>query len=237
MEITSEIAVRDIAIGIPSAIPVLEQFNIDYCCAGKHTLAEACAKRGLSVTPVLQELERQRQRGASPETDWQTAPLKQLIKHIVEKHHVFTRRQLELVRELAAKVERRHGNSHPEAFQVSTAIASISAELTHHFSCEEEMLFPYIARLGGNERPALPPVFDSVEQPVTRMMKEHDKTGDEFRQLREITNNYQPPADACTTYRALYRALEDLEQDLHRHIHLENNILFPRALAAAKGKP
>ncbi len=234
MEITSETPVRDIAVGLPTAIPVLERFGIDYCCGGKHTLTEACAKRDLSVAPVLKELERQQQRAPLPEANWQMAPLKQLTDHIVQKHHLFTREHLELTRHLAAKVERRHGSQHPEVFQLSTALASISAELTHHFFCEENILFPYVAQLGADEKPALPPVFGSVEQPVTRMVMDHDHTGDELRLLREITNNYQPPPDACATYRSLYHALAELEQDLHQHIHLENNILFPRALAAAK---
>lgn len=234
MEITSETPVRDIAVELPAVIPVLERLSIDYCCGGKHTLAEACAKRDLSVVPVLEELEHQQQNAESPETPWQTVPLKQLTDHIVQKHHAFARGHLDLIRDLAAKVERRHGNSHPEVFQVSEALAAISAELTHHFLCEESVLFPYIAQLEAGENPTLPANFGSVQQPVTRMMMDHDHTGDELRLLREITNNYQPPVDACTTYRALYRALADLEQDLHQHIHLENNILFPRALAAAK---
>lgn len=236
MKITSETPVRDIAVELPAAIPVLERLNIDYCCGGKHTLAEACAKRDLSVVPVLEELEHHKQNATSLKTPWQTASLKQLTDHIVQKHHAFARGRLNLIRDLAAKVERRHGASHPEVFQVSEAFASISAELTHHFFCEENILFPYVAQLETNEKPALPPAFGGIEQPVSRMMMDHDHTDDELRLLREITNNYEPPADACTTYRALYRALEELEQDLHQHIHLENNILFPRALAAAKGQ-
>jgi regulator of cell morphogenesis and NO signaling len=114
---------------------------------------------------------------------------------------------------------------------VNEALAIIGAELTHHFFCEENVLFPYIKRLDQKQTLVAHPRFDTIQQPVAQMMKEHDQAGDEFRALREITGNYQPPADACTTYRALYRAMEDLERDLHRHIHLENNILFPRALA------
>ncbi len=234
MEITSETPVRDIAVEFPVAIPVLERLSIDYCCGGKHTLAEACAKRDLNIVPVLEELEHRQRNTTSLETPWQTAPLKQLTDHIVQKHHAFARRHLDLIRDLAAKVERRHGASHPEVFQVSEAFASISAELTHHFFCEESALFPYIAQMEAEENPALPAAFGSVQQPVTRIMTDHDHTGDELRLLREITHNYQPPADACTTYRAFYRALAELDQDLHQHIHLENNILFPRALAAAK---
>lgn len=197
-------------------------------------MAEACAKRDLSVVPVLDELEHQRQNAPSLEASWQTAPLNQLTDHIVQKHHAFARGHLDIIRDLAAKVERRHGASHPEVFQVSTAFASMGAEMTHHFFCEESVLFPYIAQLEADEHSALPAAFGNVKQPVARMMADHDHTGDELRLLREITNNYQPPADACTTYRTLYHALADLERDLHQHIHLENNILFPRALAAAK---
>lgn len=234
MEITSETPIRENAVELPAAIPVLERLNIDYCCGGKHTLAEACAKSDLSVILVLEELEHQRQNASSLKTPWQTAPLKQLTAHIVQKHHAFARGHLDLIRELAAKVERRHGASHPEVFQVSEAFASISAELTHHFFCEETVLFPYFAQLEVEQNPALAAAFGNVQQPVTRMMMDHAHAGDELRLLREITNNYQPPADACTTYRALYHALADLEQGLHQHIHLENNILFPRVLAAAK---
>lgn len=234
MDINSETPVREIAVAFPTAIPVLERYRIDYCCGGQHTLAEACAKHDQDISPVLQELKLRPQNLGSSETNWQTAPFTQLIDHIVHKHHDFTREQLALIRDLAVKVERRHGDTHPEVFQVSTAVASVTTELTHHFFCEENILFPYVAQLGLGEKPALPPVFGSVEQPVTRMMMDHDHTGNELRLLREITHDYRLPDDACTTYRALYRALEDLEQDLHQHIHLENNILFPRALAAAK---
>lgn len=234
MVITSETPVRDIAVELPIAIPALEHFAIDYCCGGKHTLVEACTKRDLNVASVIEELERlERQNLNSPETQWKQASLKDLTDYIVRKHHAFTRDQLGLVRDLAAKVERRHGAKHPEIFQVSEALAAISAELEHHLFCEENILFPYIAQLGTDGQPALPPVFASVQQPVTRMMMDHDHTGDELRLLREITNDYLLPEDACTTYRALYHALEDLERDLHRHIHLENNMLFPRALGQA----
>jgi regulator of cell morphogenesis and NO signaling len=231
--ITSETPVRDNAVGLPASLQVLERLDIDYCCGGKHTLAEVCAKPGLGVVRVLEGLEHQQQNATLLEAPWQTVPLQQLTDHIIQKHHAFARGHLNLIRELAAKVQRRHGASHPEVFQVSGPFAPIDAELTHHFFCEEDALFPYIAQLEAEETPALPAAFESVKQPVTRMMLDHDHTGDERPLLPEITNDYQPPADACTTYRAFYRALADLEQDLHRHIHLENNILFPRALSAA----
>lgn len=230
--ITSETRVRDIVVERPGAIPLLEQLGIDYCCGGNHTLGEACSRRSLSVSTILDQLV-----GTEPDpanTSWQTARLTQLAEHIVRKHHAFTREQLRLLGELAEKVERRHGTHYPEVLEVNKAIAALTAETRHHFYCEENILFPFIRELESGEKPAQPPVFGNVEQPVNRMMMEHDQTGEALTQLRQLTNNFQPPPDACTTFRALYRALEELEQDLHQHIHLENNILFPRALAAAQ---
>lgn len=231
MVITAETLVRNIVVEMPNAIPVLERFGIDYCCGGKNTLAEACAQREQSIALVLDELEHRGQDTTAPELQWQTAPLHELIDHIVQKHHTFTRDQLVLIQELASKVERRHGIAHPEVQKINEALAIISAELTHHFFCEENVLFPYIKQVDEKQTFVAHPTFDTIQQPVAQMMKDHDQAGDEFRDLQEITNQYQPPDDACTTYRALYRAMEDLEHDLHRHIHLENNILFPRALS------
>ncbi len=230
MVITAEIPLHDIAAQFPDAVPVLERFGIDYCCGGKNTLAEACTSRKLNLAYVLEALERHQQGLGLPDSQWEQAPLNEIVEYIVRKHHAFTREQIKIIDDLFAKVERRHGTEHPEIFQVSKTFAVLSSELTHHFYCEENVLFPYIAQLGTGQQADLPPVFGSVQQPVSRMMMEHDQTGNELRVLRDITNNYGPPVVVCSTWRALYRALEDLERDLHQHIHLENNILFPRAL-------
>jgi regulator of cell morphogenesis and NO signaling len=233
MVITSETKICDIAVEYPTAIPVLERLGIDYCCGGKHTLAEACARKSLHLAPVLAELELQQQDTSLPEAQWQQAPLKKLAAYVVQQHHAFTRDQIKLIGDLLSKVEVRHGADHAEVFEISKVFAAISSELTHHFFCEETILFPYIGTLDADQPPASPPVFGNVEQPITRMMTDHDQAGEELRELRELSNNYTPPPAACPTWRALYRALEDLERDLHQHIHLENNILFPRALARA----
>ncbi|QNI35836.1 iron-sulfur cluster repair di-iron protein [Edaphobacter albus] len=234
MVITLDTPVREIAVEVPSAIPVLKRFDIDYCCGGAHSLAEACSQHNVEAAPVLEELERHRQRQGSSGPQWKKFPLQDLIDHIVHHHHEFARDQLDLLQELATKVERRHGNSHPEIFNIGIALGAVRAELIHHFSCEEDVLFPYIKQLETEERSVSSPVFSNLEYPISRMMQDHDHTGEEFCQLRKTTNNYQPPTDACTTFRALYKTMEDLESDLHQHIHLENNILFPRALELAK---
>jgi regulator of cell morphogenesis and NO signaling len=230
MVISAETTVRDIVVEEPTAIPVLEKFGIDYCCGGKHSLAEACSARHQNVGSVIEELERQMGETNEAEVEWQTAPLKDLIDHIVRKHHAFTREQLVLISKLANKVEHRHRTKHPEVSRVSRAFANINAGLMHHFDCEEKVLFPYIEQLAEQRKAQLPVQITDIQQPISRMMKDHDQAGDELRVLREITNDYYLPDDACTPYRALYQAIQDLERDLHRHIHLENNILFPRAL-------
>ncbi len=233
MIITSDTEVRQIAIDRPTAIPLLEQFGIDYCCGGQQTLAQACAKKNLQLASVLASLEHE---ALSTQTtpDWQTAPLHVLAQHIVTKHHDFTRQQLTLLHALLEKVEQRHGATHPEIPATGKALTALAAELTHHFLCEENILFPYIVKLEQEGRATLPPMFGSVSQPIQKMLLDHDRAGEELSHIRALTQNYQPPADACTTFRALYRALEELEADLHQHIHLENNILFPRALELSK---
>lgn len=236
MVITSETPVRDIAIEFPSAIRALERIGIDYCCHGQHTLAEACTKRSIDLVPVLEELKGYQQQSAkSEDTEWLHAPLKDLSEYIVKKHHAYTREQLKLIDDLMTKVEQRHGAEHPEVFQVGKAIAVFGSELKHHTECEETNLFPYIAAMGTDQRPELPaPAKGSLKMPITHMMADHDQTGEELQTLRKLTNDYTPPPEACPTWRGLYRAIEELESDLHQHIHLENNILFPRALKQAE---
>lgn len=230
MVITPDTTVRHIVVEQPSAIPVLEQLGIDYCCAGKHTLAVACSRRKHDVGAVIAELQRRQRNNKALEINWQTAPVRDLIDYIVRHHHGFTRRQLDLIHVLITKVGRCHGAAHLAVAKISGAMVSLTDELTHHFSCEENVLFPGIAQLEKGELALRNTAFTGIQLPVTRMIMDHHQTGDQLRSLRETASNYRPPSNACTTYRALYRALEDLERDLHQHIHLENNILFPRAI-------
>lgn len=230
MVITVNTPVREIVVEQPAAIAVLALFGIDYCCGGKHSLGEACRKRNQDVSLVIEELQRQSNSNNAADVDWRTASLKDLIEYIVKRHHAFAREHGGLIRELVSKVIHRHGSAHPEIYKISEAFAVISAELTHHFSCEENMLFPHIEQLEAAGRPVMQVPFTNLQQPITRILMDHNQTGDELRTLREAANNYEPPANACTTHRALYRSLEELERDLHQHIHLENNVLFRRAI-------
>ncbi len=223
--------VREIAVELPQATRVFEKLGIDYCCGGGKTLEQACAAANLRVDAVLHSLEGTAPAAANQE--WSESPLAALIAHIVDTHHNYVKSEVPRLESLIAKVCGVHGQNHPELLAVQKVFRGLGAELSMHMMKEENILFPYITRMENaahSGRPSAPPPFGSVENPIHMMMMEHDSAGDALRELRRLTTDYTPPSDACISYQTLYRALMDFEADLHQHIHLENNILFPRAV-------
>jgi len=223
--------VRELASATPGAARVFEKFGIDYCCGGEKSLAQACSAAKVNLQEVAEALTKPQSQGDN--CDWQKATLAQLTKHIAEKHHGYVRQEIQRLGPLCAKVAGVHGENHPELAQVQSSFHALSEELTTHLMKEERMLFPYIEQLelatdSGSHLAASP--FGTVKNPVRMMMMEHDSAGELLRKMREISKNYALPADACMSFQMLYRALEEFEADLHQHIHLENNILFPRAV-------
>jgi regulator of cell morphogenesis and NO signaling len=236
MSVTTEKTVRDLVQEFPSATRVFEKLGIDYCCGGKRPLEEACNAANLSVAQVLDSLEAaEKAAQISPDArDWQTEPLAELVAHISNTHHKYTREEMSRLGPLFAKVCSVHGKNHPELNNMRAVFHGLAQELTMHMMKEEKMLFPYIVRMEEaviQKEPILPPPFGSVQNPVTMMEHEHDNAGEALRALREMTGGYTVPPDACISYQTLYHALAEFEADLHQHIHLENNILFPRAIA------
>lgn len=226
--------VREIALENPASIRVFEAFGIDYCCGGRKPLSEACATRNIAVDQVIQALEGAEPAPADGTTDWKTQPLGVLAAHIVNTHHAYVRKELPRLEELAAKVVRRHGDTHAEVPVIQSKLAQLSEELLQHCAKEEIVLFPYVTKLerATTEGTAKPHgCFGSVSNPIAMMTQEHDAAGALVAEMRELSGNYVPPAGACPTYHAFYLGLYEFEQDLHQHIHLENNILFPRAIA------
>jgi regulator of cell morphogenesis and NO signaling len=230
---TENKTVRELALEIPAATRIFERLHIDYCCGGNRPLDEACRAAGVSLDSVLSAL--QAPDGAPPaDRDWATGPLADLIGHVQSTHHAYTRDAISRIPLLLDKVCSKHGPNHPETLQVRDHFTTVAQELATHMMKEEMVLFPYIVRmeeavLSGD--PVLPPPFGKVANPVAMMIREHDNAGDELREIRAASNGYTAPADACITFQTLYRALAEFEADLHQHIHLENNILFPRAVA------
>lgn len=223
--------VRDLVIGNPGAARIFEKFGVDYCCGGEKSLAEACTTAKVNVDEVKAALEEPTKE--TRDRDWQKASLAELTTHIVVKHHGFTREEINRLLPLIAKVFGVHGQNHPELQRVQILFDELANELTMHMMKEERMLFPYIEQLEAavNRGSRLaPPMFGTVQNPVRMMMMEHDSAGSVLHRIREITNGYTVPADACVSYHMLYKALQGFEADLHQHIHLENNILFPRAV-------
>jgi regulator of cell morphogenesis and NO signaling len=229
---TKSRTVKDLAIQIPGAARVFEAVGIDYCCGGDIPLSEACGKAGVCLDEVAASLENA-QREPAPASDWSRARLAALARHIVEKHHDFTKAEATRLETLFAKVCAAHGARHPELIEMQTTFRGMANELRLHMMKEENILFPYLAAMEQAvlEKRAVPrAMFGSVENPVRTMMREHDTAGEALRALRNASHAYFPPEDACVSYRELYRALEAFESDMHTHVHLENNILFPRAL-------
>jgi regulator of cell morphogenesis and NO signaling len=226
--------VREIALNQPTSIRVFEQFGIDYCCGGRRPLADACTEGNIELDSVLAAL------GAAAATpilggeDWNKASLASLSEHITSRHHAYVKKELPRLDTLARKVVAKHGPTHSELPTIQIALGKLDQELTQHLAKEEQVLFPYIAQLEralaeGSTRP--PSCFGTVADPIAMMTQEHEAAGALLADIRRLSKNFTLPEDACPTYHAFYDGLRELEQDLHQHIHLENNILFPRAIA------
>lgn len=230
--ITTEKTVKDLVLENPAATRVFEGFGIDYCCGAQKTLEEACRTAGVPIGRVLDSLAAAPAPSAA-EVDWQSARLSDLVAHITATHHQYTRGQIARLGTLFDKVCAAHGKNHPELFDMRKDFFALGQELMMHLQKEEMVLFPFVVRME-EERTrgaaAPPSPFGTVANPVSMMMHEHDAAGEVLHAMRTASSGYAVPDDACLTYRSLYRELVEFEADLHQHIHLENNILFPRAI-------
>jgi regulator of cell morphogenesis and NO signaling len=233
MKISNETKVKDIALANPEARQILEDAGVDYCCGGSKSLHEACLHADVPAEEILNRL-RENSKHMSPDSgNWTSAMLNDLTRHIREKHHRYVRAAIPRIQTLLEKVQGRHGENHPEIADIQGLFSEVGGEMVMHMQKEEQILFPYIDALesakNGNG-PLEPPFFQTVRNPIHMMMKEHDSAGELVRQIRKATGEYTPPVEACTSYKALYQELREFEADLHQHVHLENNILFPRAV-------
>jgi regulator of cell morphogenesis and NO signaling len=239
MRVTTEKTVRELALDNPAATRVFEKLGIDYCCGGNKSLEEACRAANLNTDQVLDSLEmvEQSAHAAQKDRNWQVEPLADLIAHIKNTHHKYTREELARLGPLFDKVCSVHGKNHPELLQIRGIFQGLAQELTTHMMKEDMVLFPYVARMEEatiEKEPIVPAPFGTVQNPVSMMEHEHDSAGNALRAMREASKGHSAPADACISYQTLYKALAEFEADLHQHIHLENNILFPRAVAMEK---
>ena len=236
MKVDSQTTVRDIALKYPQAARMFESFGIDYCCGGKRPLEDACRQAHVAVDTVLEVLRRPVAAEEVRDDRWNSASLEELADHIIGVHHAFVRRESPRLTELARKLRARHESAHPELRRVDELFGALATELALHMLKEEQVLFPMIKRLEKARQAdgTSGASFCGIEFPIQRMTAEHDEAGEALRSIRSLTAAFQPPVGACPSFRAFYQGLEEFERDLHRHIHLENNILFPRAVEMAR---
>ena len=215
------------------AATVFEKYHLDFSCKGKRTLQQACTENELKVEDILSELERTEQSDNDKVViNYDKLSLSQLAEYILTTHHEYVKKEMPVIAMYLQKVAAKHGDRHPEMLKVSELFMAVKEEMEHHMQKEEMVLFPRIKELEkqlveGNE-PCIN--ISYLKAPINMMEQEHDHAGSMLAEIRQLTNNYNPPADACTTYRLSFAALQAFELDLHQHVHMENNILFPKAL-------
>lgn len=231
-ETLGEIAAKDLR-----KAQIFKKYGLDFCCGGKKTVKEACLEKGLNAELVEQELlqsETATQDHPIPYNEWN---LDFLIDYITNTHHAYARKTLPDLKNYADKVMRVHHDNHPELIRVNQLVMAIYEEFYAHMHKEEQILFPYIKQLVAAQRATQTfekSPFGSIQTPINMMEMEHEAVGNYQAELRNLSNGYSLPEDACASYSLLYRMLEEFEEDLHLHVHLENNILFPKALAIEK---
>ena len=197
---------------------MFQRHRLDFCCGGRTSLADACAERGLAVEDVAREIEAAG--GAADDERWDERPASEIIDHILERYHAPLREELPRLRDMAARVEERHADKSACPKGLADRLETMIREVESHLGKEEQILFPMIQAGRGA----------MAQGPIRVMEEEHDEHGANLDRLRQLTNDFQPPEEACPTWKALYLGLEQLELDLMRHIHLENAVLFPKVL-------
>jgi regulator of cell morphogenesis and NO signaling len=231
--ITPEITLGALVAAQPGLARNLERLGFDYCCGGKQTLAAVCTRRGLDVATTITLLEAavSTQSATTPEVDAAAMGLGELADHIVATHHAYLKTELPRLVEMADRVAHKHGWRDGRLPEVANAVRQVAAEMLSHMQKEEIVLFPLVREIESGSRAGLG--GGNLAAPIAQMEAEHEKAGNLTAQLRELTDGFTPNTEACNTHRALLAGLAEFEADLHRHVHKENNILFPRALALA----
>lgn len=232
MRFEPETRVADIAAHHPATIRVFQQHGIDFCCGGKRPLAEVAREKNLDWHRLAEELQTATAGEEADSRSWADAALPEVIGHILERYHARLRQELPRLAAMMEKVHRVYGARHPELAEVHSTFQRLRSEMEMHTMKEERILFPLIESLAAAEaRGEISEQVQhgSIQAPIQVMELEHDDAAEALSTLRSLTRDFTPPEDACNTYRGLYHALVELESDTHRHIHLENNVLFPRA--------
>jgi regulator of cell morphogenesis and NO signaling len=216
---------------------VFTKYNIDFCCKGQRTIDEVCAKENINEADLLKELNTVLASKNDSGIDFNSWPLDLLIDYIEKIHHRFVEEKTPVILHFLDKLCSAHGNNHPELFEINQHFKDSAQELASHMKKEEFILFPFVREMMNatkSHKSIGKPIFKTVKNPISAMMEEHDIEGERFRIISALSNNYTPPEDGCNTYQLTFAMLKEFEDDLHKHIHLESNILFPKAKALEK---
>lgn len=213
---------------------LFSKYGIDFCCKGNRTLEEVCAKKDINPIDLENEIQAILETKSDHAIDFKSWSPSLLIEYIVEKHHSYVEEKTPVILQFLDKLCKVHGERHPELFEINSLFKLSAGDLAQHMKKEELILFPFIQKMvkAQKENQSIQePHFGTVENPIAMMKDEHTIEGDRFAKIATLTDGFTPPADACTTYKVAFQMLKEFEQDLHKHIHLENNILFPKAIA------
>lgn len=233
MSITEKSIIGELVVQDYRTASVFKNHGIDFCCNGNRTIEEACDKKKADTAKLIEELEQAIVSENNSSTDYSSWPLDLLADYVEKKHHRYVETKIQEIKPFLNKVVKVHGAQHPELAEIEELFNASAGELTMHMKKEELVLFPFIRKMAeakANGQSIPTPHFGTVQNPINMMHHEHDAEGERFRKISELTNNYTPPTDACNTYRVTFSLLKEFEEDLHLHIHLENNILFPKAI-------
>ena len=236
MNITKQSIVGVLVAADYRTASVFKQYNIDFCCNGNRTLEKVCAEQQLPVDELMSGLNNAAYTEKA-NIDYQFWSIDLLAEYIEQKHHKYVTNTIEEIKPYLQKITMVHGNRHPELSKIKSLFDNCAGELLQHMKKEELMLFPYIKRMmrvKEDKSSAMSSPFGSVQNLINMMHAEHDHEGERFRQIAALSTNYAVPPDGCNTYRVTMALLQEFEEDLHLHIHLENNILFPKAIALEK---
>lgn len=234
METVQKATIKSIVTNDFRAAAIFEKYSLDFCCKGGVTIDQACSERNIDATSVYAELAQLASTSHENEPHFSEWPIDEMIDYIVNVHHKYVRESTPVICAHTQKVATVHGNNHAEVIEIARHFGTVAEDLRRHMMCEEQVLFPYIkslVRAKRNGGTIIPPPFGTAQNPIRVMEAEHRAAGDELYEVRSLSKNYIPPEDACTTYRVSFKELQQFEQDLHQHVHLENNILFPKAIA------
>lgn len=231
MNITENSIVGEVVAQNYHAASIFKERGIDFCCKGGRTIAEVCQSKNIDSEDLIKALHNLAGINTASAPDYRSWDTDLLVDYIEKKHHRYVEKAIPELKAYLDKIAKVHGDKHPELHEINTLFNASAGELLSHMKKEENILFPFIRRMTSNEGgQTVQPPFGSINNPISVMHQEHENEGERFRRISELSDHYTPPEGACTTYKVAFALLQEFEEDLHLHIHLENNILFPRAI-------